>query len=179
MIYQPSKSSALREHGLSINIAQHNCLGSWNVFTSLFQSLAAHPVFISIIALQDPPVLKGKLPVFPGYTSFAPASAATGKPRVAFYAHRSILGSVSLLPVDLGRADVFAIDLHTPGGFFDSSQRLFRIINAYSTLDGSSTRRTVPPSVLFPTTDFPLLVLGDLNIHHHQSDPLRSFSHGE
>src|ERR1700712_2903848 len=27
--------------------------------------------------------------------------------------------------------------------------------------------------------DSPLLVLGDLNIHHHQSNPLRSFSPGE
>src|ERR1700712_223214 len=98
MIFRPSMSSALREKGLSLNIAQHNCLGSWNVFTSLFQSLAAHPVFISIIALQDPPVSKGLLPIFPGYTSFAPAVPTSGKPRGAFYAHKSILGAVSLRP---------------------------------------------------------------------------------
>src|ERR1700712_5420882 len=99
MIYQPTKKPALREHGLSLNIAQHNCLGSWNVFTSLFESLAAHPVFISIVALEDPPISRGRLAVFPGFSSFGPTSAGSGKPRVAFYAHISILGVVSLLPV--------------------------------------------------------------------------------
>jgi len=41
-------------------LVQHNCLGSWDVFLSRFGSFTqlAHPP--SIVALQDPPVFRGK-----------------------------------------------------------------------------------------------------------------------
>jgi len=38
---------------------------------------------------------------------------------------------------------------------------------------------SVSPEVLFPELGFPLLVLGDLNIHNPLSDPLQHFSHRE
>jgi len=65
-------------------LIQHNCLGSWDVFRSLFGSftqLAHHP---SIVALQDPPVYRGKLPSFNRFTVVSPPTNGGCKPRVAF-----------------------------------------------------------------------------------------------
>jgi len=44
----------------TLTIVQHNCLGSWNVFISRFESLVAFYPFVSIVALQDPPHLQGQ-----------------------------------------------------------------------------------------------------------------------
>jgi len=54
------------------SLVQHNSLGSRDVFLSLFGSFTqlAHPP--SIVALQDPPVYRGKLPSFNLFTVFPP-----------------------------------------------------------------------------------------------------------
>jgi len=52
----------------------------------------------------------------------------------------------------------------------------FRVINAYSTNTVDHSIHSVPPEVLFPYLGFPLLVVGDLNIHNPLSDPLRHLS---
>ena len=39
--------------------------------------------------------------------------------------------------------------------------------------------RTLPPDELFPRLPFPLLVLGDLNVHHPSTDPLRTLDPSE
>ena len=46
-------------------------------------------------------------------------------------------------------------------------------MNAYSTHQRLPPYRTLTPQDLFPVVSFPLLVIGDLNIHHTASDPLR------
>ena len=53
-------------------LIQHNCLGSWDVFLLLFGSITqlAHPP--SIVALQDSPVYRGKLPSFNLFSAFSP-----------------------------------------------------------------------------------------------------------
>ena len=53
-------------------LVQHICLASWDVFLSLFGSFTqlSHPP--SIVALQDPPVYRGKLPSFNLFTVFSP-----------------------------------------------------------------------------------------------------------
>jgi len=66
-------------------LVQHHCLGSWDVFLSLFGSFTqlAHVLFI--VALQDPPVYRGKLPSFNLFSGFYPPTNGGCKPRVAFY----------------------------------------------------------------------------------------------
>jgi len=63
-----------------LSIIQHNCLGSWNVFLSLFESFKEATTYPSIVLLQDPPVNKAHLPSFNGFKSFFPL---VRKPRVA------------------------------------------------------------------------------------------------
>jgi len=67
-----------------------------------------------------------------------------------------------------------AVNFHSPEGPFDTSHNLFRLYNAYSILSGHT--RSVSPVDLFPQHDFRTLVLGDLNIHHSDSDPTRLLS---
>jgi len=154
-------------------LVQHNCLGSWDVFLSLFGSFTqlAHPP--SIVALQDPPVYRGKLLSFNLFTVFSPPTTGGCKPWVAFYVYSSFLWTVSLLPWFFGRGDIMALDLFTPDGFFNPSTTGFSIINSYSTKGRSNNTRSVPPDLIFPSSPLPTLTLCDLNIHHPTSDPLR------
>jgi len=72
-------------HGLApavnLTLVQHNSLGSWDVFLSLFSSLIEGPP-VDFVLLQDPPSSKGFLPGYAGFKSFAPPVA---RPRVACY----------------------------------------------------------------------------------------------
>jgi len=160
-------------------LVQHNCLGSWDVFLSLFGSFTqlTHPP--SIVALQDPPVYWGKLPSFNLFTVFFPPTTSGCKPRVAFYVYSSFLASVSLLRRFFGRGDVMALDLFTPDGFCNPSTTGFTIINSSSTKGRSNNTRSVPPDIIVPSSPLPTLTLGDLNIHHPTADPLRTFKEDE
>jgi len=160
-------------------LVQHNCLGSWDVFLSLFGSFTqlSHPP--SIVALQDPPVYRGKLPSFNSFTVFSPPTDSGCKPRVAFYVNSSFLARVSLLPRFFGRGDVMGLDLITPDGFFNPSTTGFTIINSYGTKGRLNNTRSVPPDIIFPASPLPTLTLGDLNIHHPTADPLRVFKEDE
>jgi len=160
-------------------LIQHNCLGSWDVFLSLFGSFSQLAQPPSIVALQDPPVYRGKLPSFGLFSSFSPPTTGGCKPRVAFYVYSSFLSTVSLLPRFFGRGDVMALDLFTPDGFFNPSTKKFSIINSYSTKGRLNNTRSVPPEIVFPSAGDPTLTLGDLNIHHPTSDPLRVFKEDE
>ena len=63
----------------NLTLVQHNTLGSWDVFLSLFSSLEeGHSV--DIVLLQYPPSSKGFLPSFSGFKLFAPLVA---RPKVA------------------------------------------------------------------------------------------------
>jgi len=142
-------------------------------FLSLFRSFTqlTHPA--SIIALQDPPVYRGKLPSFNQFTVFSPPTTGGCKPLLAFYLYSSFLSTVSLLPRFFGRGDVMALDLFTPDGFSNPSTTGLTIINSYSTKGRSNNTRSVPPDIIFPSSLLPTLTLGDLNIYHPTADALR------
>jgi len=149
------------------------------VFLSLFGSFTqlAHPT--SIVALQDPPVCRGKLHSFNLFTLFCPATTGGCKPQVAFYVHSPFLSSISLLARFFDRGDVMALDLFTPDGFFNPSTTGFTIMNSYSTKCRANNTRSVPPDIIFPSSPLPTLTLGDLNIHHPTADALRVFKEDE
>ena len=93
---------------------------------------------------------------------------------MAFYVHPHLIISTSILPVSSPRADLFSLIIFAPSEVFDLSFTRFRITNAYSTHQRSPAYSTLSPLDLFPHLSFPLLVLGDLNIHQPSSDPLRT-----
>jgi len=75
--------------------------------------------------------------------------------------------------------DVLTLDISSDEPPFATHFHSFRIINAYSTNTANHRVHSVSPEVLFPDLGFPLLALGDLNIHNPLSDPLRHFSYQE
>ena len=91
-----------------LSIVQYNCLGSWDVFLSIFESFRGATTYPSLVFLQDPPVNKAHLPSFNGFKSFFPP---VRKPRVAAYVHLSFLASFSVLPRFKGVDDVLALDV--------------------------------------------------------------------
>jgi len=96
---------------------------------------------------------------------------------VAAYVHVSFLSNYTVLPRFKGVDDVLSVDISSNEPLFGTAFHSFRIINAYSTHTVDHRVHSVSPEVLFPDLGFPLLVLGDLNIHNPHSDPLRHFSH--
>jgi len=98
---------------------------------------------------------------------------------MAAYVHMSFLSNYTVLPRFAGVDDLLTLDLSSSEPLFGTAFHSFTVINAYSTNTVDHRIHSVPPEVLFPDLGFPLLVVGDLNIHNPLSDPLRHFSPGE
>src|SRR5712691_2083390 len=113
-----------------LSIIQHNCLGSWDVFLSLFESFKEATRYPAIVLLQHPPGSKARLPSFGGFKSFFPP---VRRPRVAAYIHNSFLSSFSVLPRFGDADDVLTLDISSKEPLFGTEFRSFRIISAYST----------------------------------------------
>ena len=160
---------------LDVTLVQHNSLGSWDVFLSLFNSFVGLPP-VDIVMLQDPPSRKGFLPSFTGFKSFCPP---TPKPAVAFYVSLRFLSFYTVLPVgSSSSADVFHLHVYTSTGCFGTGSTKLRLTNVYSrSLPGST--KSVDPCDALPDVAFPCLAAGDLNIHSHAADPLRVISRSE
>ena len=152
-----------------VTLVQHNSLGSWDVFLSLFNSFVdISPV--DIVLLQDPPSCAGFLPSFSGFKSFAPS---VPRPKVAIYASLSFLSLYTSLPeFSPTTDDVMHLDVYTPLGCFSTNAPKFRFMNLYSRILDVMTK-SVPPKDALPDLDFPCLVAGDFNIHIQAADPLR------
>jgi len=136
-----------------LSIIQHTCLGSWNVFLSLFESFKEATTNPLIVLLQDPPVNKAHHPSFNAFKSFF---HAVKKPLVAAYVHMSFLSNYRVLPRFKGVDDVLALDMSANEPLFGTAFHSFRIINAYSTNSVDHRIHSVPPDVLFPDFGFPL-----------------------
>jgi len=159
----------------SLTLVQHNSLGSWDVFLSLFSSFTeGSPV--DIVLLQDPPSSKGFLPSFCGFKSFAPPIA---RHRVACYVSQKVLQCFAILPCfPLETEDFMALDVFTQRGCFSSSFPRFRIGNWYARLLPPAPH-SVSPEWSILDVDYPYLVAGDFNIHNSATDPSRLLSSGE
>jgi len=142
----------------------------------LFTQLAQPP---SIVALQDPPVYRAKLPSFNLFSAFSPPTDGGCKLRLAFYVYSSFLATVSLLPRFFRTGDVMALDLFTPDGFFNPSTTGFTIVNSYRTKGRLNNTRSISLEIIFPPAPLPTVMLGDINIHHSTANPLRTFKEDE
>src|SRR6266403_2332335 len=154
----------------TLSIVQHNSLGSWDVFLSLFNSFASVKFPPDVICLQDPPFWRSHLLTFQGYLSFFPPPGPSSKPKVAFYISSRLQAMATVLPCFFDRSDVAALDIFGVD-LFGKSFSQFRILNLYNLWSRNPGHMTVSPQLAFPTTEVPLLVVGDFNIHH---PPLRS-----
>jgi len=114
-------------------LVQYNCLGSWDVFLSLFGSFSQMAITPSIVALQDPLVYRSKLLSFQLYTCCSPSSVNVAKPRLTFYVLSTFLSTITLLPKGFGRNNIMALELFTQEGLFGPSMVGFMIVNSYST----------------------------------------------
>ena len=177
MIKDPRSTS---HHGLApatnLTLIQHNSLGSWDVFLSLFSSLTEGPSFVDIVLLQAPPSSKGFLPSFQGFKSFAPPIA---RPRVACYVSLNFLQQFAVLPFFPPESDDFmALDVYTPKGCFGQKFHRFRIGNSYARLLPTAPHSVSPETALL-LFEFPYLVAGDFTIHNAASNPSRLLSSKE
>ena len=91
----------------------------------------------------------------------------------------SLLSNYTVLLRVMGVDDVLALDICSNEPLFGPGFHSFRVINPYSTNTVDHRIHSVPPEVLFPDLWFPLLVMGDLNIHNPLSDPLQQLSQRE
>ena len=98
---------------------------------------------------------------------------------MAAYVHMSFLSNYTVLPRFKEVDDVLALDISSNEPLFGTNFHSFRVINAYSTNTVDHRIHSLPREVLFPDLGFPLLVVGDLNIHNPLTDPLPHFSSKE
>jgi len=127
----------------SFPIVQHNCLGSWDVFLSLFHSFTMLPHPPLLVAIQDPPSRRSVLPTFPGFMSFAPPPP--GRPRVAIYVSRTLNQHLSCSTVIHESSDMLSVDVFSPEGLFGSPHRSLRVTSVYLLRTNSPPYRSVPP----------------------------------
>jgi len=158
-----------------LTLIQHNSLGSWDVFLSLFSSLAEGPP-PDMVLLQDPPSSKGFLPSFSGFKSFAPPIA---RPRVACYISQNFLRRFAVLPFFPPETDDFmTLDVFIPEGCFGTNSPSFTIGNAYARPLPPFLHSVSPESSLL-NLDHPYIVAGDFIIHNAATNPFRVLSSKE
>jgi len=161
----------------SFPIVQQNCLGSWDVFHSLFHSFTTAPQSPLVVALQDPPSRWSTHPTFPGFMSFAPPHS--GRPHVAVYVSCLLNMHFAVSTVVHDSSDMKSLEIHSPEGLFGCPHRTLRITCAYLRDTNHLPYCSVPPKRVFSTSPHLPLLLGDFNMHHPLADPLRSLTDKE
>jgi len=155
----PSPSQSFHYPGcLNLSMVQHNCLGSSNVFQTLFSFFTSVESSPHIVALQDIPLWRNSPPVFRYYKCFFPPATESYKPRVATYVHERLLTVISVLQLCFERGELMAVNLHSPEGLFDTSHKLFRLYNVNSIPNGHIW--SASPVDVFPQHHFPTCVVG-------------------
>jgi len=161
----------------SFPIVQPNCLGSWDVFLSLFHSFTMLPHPPLFVAIQDPPSRRSVLPTFPGFLSFAPPPP--GRPRVAIYVSRTLNQHLSCSTVFHESSEMLSVDIFSSEGLFGSPHHSLRVTSVYLLRTNSPPYCSIPPERIFSFLSYPHLVLGDFNLHHPLADPCPSLSERE
>jgi len=161
----------------SFPIVQHNCLGSWDVFLSLFHSFTMLPHPPLLVAIQDPPSRRSVLPTFPGFMSFAPPPP--GRPRVAIYVSRTLNQHLSCSTVFHDSSEMLSVDVFSPEGLFGTPHLSLRVTSVYLLRTNRPPYCSITPELVFSFLAYPHLVLGDFNLHHPLADPCRSLSEWE
>lgn len=160
-----------------LQITQHNCAGSNAIFLSLFSSFSKkNPPLI--VAIQEP-CLFNNVPLHaPAYSCIFPSSSTNDKVLACFYVLKDWEKLVAYSPLFFDRSDFVGISFTFTKKWLSKGFTSLSIYNVYNK-HVSRSERSVPPTMAFPSSAFPSLVLGDFNIHHHSTDPLRILSNQE
>src|SRR6266852_5911307 len=106
----------------SLNIFQHNCCGSNNVFLSLCSILK--PLKPDVIAVQDPFLFNDRPLNTPGFTLIFDHSSRT--PKVATYINNNLLKSTSYISNPSRSPNSLLVTLYV-------QDQPFQILNIYNT----------------------------------------------
>ena len=161
----------------SFPIVQHNSLGSWDVFLSLFHSFTMLPHPPLLVVSQDPPSRRSVVPTFPGCLSFAPPPPC--RPQVAIYVSRTLNQHLSCLTIFHDSCKMLSVDVFSPEGLFGSPQRSLRVTSVYLLRTNRPPYRSILPKRIFSFLPYTHLVLRDFNLHHPLADPCGSLSKRE
>jgi len=161
----------------SCPIVQHNCLGSWDVFLSLFHSFTMLPNPPLLVAIEDPLSRPSVLPTFPGFMSFA--HPTPGRPWVAIYVSRMLNEHLSCSTIFHDSSEMISVYVFSPEGLFGSPHSSLRVTSVYLLRTNRPPYRSILPERILSFLSYPHLVLGDFNLHHPLADPCRSISERE
>src|SRR5437899_8120884 len=88
---------------LCLSFLQHNCLGSRNVFLSLFSSISEIQNHFLIVALQDVPLWQNLPPTIKSFKCFHPPFSLDYKIRISFDISVPLVEIMSILPLFFNR----------------------------------------------------------------------------
>src|SRR6266446_2010154 len=142
----------------SLNIFQHNCCGSNNVFLSLCSILK--PLKPDVIAVQDPYLFNNRPLNSPGFTLIF--DHASRIPKVATYISNHLLKTSSYITNPTRSPNTLLLTLYI-------QDQPLMIVNIYNTPWNSSALLAQEMFIF----SFPTIVLGDFNLHSPHTDPLR------
>jgi len=137
----------------SFPFVQHNCLGSWDVFLSLFHSFTMLPHPLLLVAIQDPPSRRSVLPTFPGLLFIAPPPP--GRPRVAIYVSRTLNQHLFCSTVFHESSEMLSVDVFSPEGLFGSPHRSLRVTSVYLLHTNRPPYRSIAPERTFFFSSLP------------------------
>jgi hypothetical protein len=159
----------------TINLFQHNCAGSKDIFKNLFATLKnKNP---HILVFQDTLLQSGKQPIVAGFMAVYPSKLDNQKIRAVTYISTN-LAHISFMPVFYDRDDIVGVNFHFNQGFQGSKHKNHLIINAYNSVVKAYT--TIPPYTLFSGHRALLVIVTDnLNIHHILTQLDRKFNKNE
>ena len=134
-----------------LHVAQHNCLGSLLVFQLFFQGAVTGPRRPTFVLVQEPPLVRGSIPSFSGYTCFHPP-LSLGRPRVATYVVSTVARGLVVASSPALSPLLIEVTLSSPSGICTPSQKAVRVINVYNPPRSAASA----PVHLTPTDVFPL-----------------------
>ena len=149
------------------------------MFQLFFQEVVTRSRRPSFVLIQEPPLVRGVVPSFSGFTSFHPP-LSLGRPRVATYVDSTVARGLEVSSAPATSPLLIEVILSSPSGICDPSQKALRIINVYNPpRDAASVAPRFTPHEIFPLGAVATLVAGDFNLHHYTTDPTRAISRKE
>ena len=123
--------------------------------------------------------MRGTIPSFSGFTCFHP-SFDLGPPRVAIYVDLSAAMGLAVSVPSASSPLLMEVVLSALLGICTLSQKTLKVINLYNPpLSWMPAVSRLYPSIVFHRVTAAILVAGDFNIHHYNTDTTRAVSHTE
>ena len=149
------------------------------MFQLFFQEVVTSSRRPAFVLIQEPPLVRGSVPSFSGYTCFHPP-LSLGQPRVATYVDTVVARGLAVSSAPATSPLLMEVLLSSPLGICTPSQRALRVINVYNPpRAAASAAPRFTPADIFPPGASATLVAGDFNLHHYSTDPGRAVSRRE